>query len=61
MKLIDRIALNRAFILLGNFLLELIKMFTKKPGIDIPDVPTPPTKPSRFPWLRSIIDKNKKK
>ena len=61
MKLIDKIALNRVFILIGNFILEVIKLFSKKPGTDIPDIPVPPTKPARFPWLRSILDKNKKK
>ena len=58
MKIIDRIALNRMFVLIGNLIKDIIQMFIKKdkPKVDdIPNVPKP-----RFPWLRSILDRNKK-
>jgi hypothetical protein len=58
MKIIDRIALNRMFVLIGNLIKDIIQMFMKKeknPLEPIPDTPKP-----RFPWLRNILDRNKK-
>ena len=57
MKIIDRIALNRTFIIIGNFIMSLINLFTKKTN---EDKQNKPDKTVRFPWLRNVINRNKK-
>jgi hypothetical protein len=49
MRLLDRIALNRAMIIIGNFILSLIKLLIPKLE-DLDKKPLPPT--PRPPLLR---------
>jgi hypothetical protein len=53
MKLIDRIALNRAVKMLLDFILTIIKMFDKSTPENKPDGPVKP-KPKRP--LRDLVD-----
>ena len=56
MKFLDRLALNRLISILTNFVLSLIKIFSKNTNsIDIPTPNLPDNKP--FPWLRKKINK----
>jgi hypothetical protein len=48
MRIIDRIALNRLMIVIGNFILSIIKLCNPKPSDDIP---TPkPKRKKILPW-----------
>jgi hypothetical protein len=53
MRLIDRIALNRAVKILLNFILALVKMFDKSTPENKPDGPVKP-KPKKP--LRDLVD-----
>jgi hypothetical protein len=53
MRLIDRIALNRAIQMALNFILAIIKMFDKRPPENKPDGPPKP-KPKRP--LKDLVD-----
>lgn len=56
MRLIDRIALNRAVKMLLDFILAIVKMFDKSTPEDKPDGPvTPKPSPKRRP-LKDLID-----
>lgn len=60
MKFLDRLALNRLISILTNFIISLVKIFSKnKDSIDIPTPDLPDNKP--FPWLRKKINKVIKK
>jgi hypothetical protein len=50
MRLLDRIALNRAMIIIGHFILSLIKILMPKLDKDLDNNPLPPT--PRPPLLR---------
>jgi hypothetical protein len=56
MRLIDRIALNRAIQMLLDFILAIIKMFDKGAPEDKPDGPVKPKpSPKRRP-LKDLVD-----
>jgi len=56
MRLIDRIALNRAVKMLLDFILAIVKMFDKSTPEDKPDGPVKPKpSPKRRP-LKDLID-----
>lgn len=48
MRIIDRIALNRLIILVGNFILAIIKIFVPEKTQD--DVDTKPERKKILPW-----------
>jgi hypothetical protein len=57
MRLIDRIALNRAVQMLLNFILAIIKMFDKNSPENKPDGPVKPKpKPKPKKPLRDLVD-----
>jgi hypothetical protein len=51
MRLIDRIALNRAIQMLLDFILAIIKMFDKSTPENKPDSPVKPKRP-----LKDLVD-----
>lgn len=56
MRLLDRIAVTRAIQTLLDFIIEIVKIFTKKNNIDKPDGPVKP-KPRRRPlrdWINNV-------
>lgn len=55
MRLIDRIALNRAIQMLLNFILTIIKIFDKGSPENKPDGPVKPKPKSKKP-LRDLVD-----
>lgn len=55
MKFLDRIALNRLVLIITNFVLSLLKMFSPKKdldNIDVPDIKPVPDKKPILPWRR---------
>jgi hypothetical protein len=56
MRLIDRIALNRAIHMVLNFILSIFKMFDKKTPEDKPDGPVKPKPSSKRRPLKDLID-----
>ena len=55
MRLIDRIALNRAVQMLLDFILAIIKMFEKHTPEDKPDGPVKPKPKPKRP-LKDLVD-----
>jgi hypothetical protein len=55
MKFLDKLALNRLVVIITNFILSLVKLFSKNNTIDVPLPDVPDNKP--FPWLRKKIKK----
>jgi hypothetical protein len=55
MRLIDRIALNRAIQMLLDFILAIIKMFNKGTPEDKPDSPAKPKPKPKRP-LKDLVD-----